>query len=396
MTESRLPGTNDAARDALFAAIVDSVPEAIIVTTPQGEISFINRATETLLGYPAAEVVGQSIVMLVPPQPGRRADVVKWLARWAGEPQGEQSRYLDFQARGRDGREMPVDVRVSTGDVAGQARFFITVRDNTARRQEQIGFKENDLRAGRILLMAEDGIVSCNADQIITFFNLRAEAMFGFRAEEVLGKPLTLLLPPAARPGHPAAVEAFGSGPTASRMMSERQQVIGIRRSGEVFPVEAAITRIAVGGALTYTAHLRDITARKAAQDRLEESERRFHAMFDHAFGAIALLATDGTVLEINRAARALTVGGGTLVGRPIWELPWLGAAQLSLDDAERGRVKAAVEAAAAGEKSRFTADLSDGGATRKIDLSFTPIADETGKVVYILPEGREVTGQAF
>jgi PAS domain S-box-containing protein len=389
--------TQTDARDAaMMTAIVESVPEAIIVSTPAGEIVFMNRAAERLLGYPAAEVVGRNILMLVPPQPGRRADPVKWLARWAAEPQHEQSRYLDFMARRRDGREMPVDVRVSQGEVGGQKRFFITLRDNTARRAEQIAFKESSLRAARILLVAEDAIVSCNAEQEITFFNLKAESMFGYRAEEVIGEPLSLLLPEVSRARHRADVTAFGAGTEASRMMSERQEVAGLRRSGEVFPIEAAITKIADGRAIIYTAHLRDITARKSAEARLRESERRLRAMFDHAFGAIALLAADGTVLEINRAARALTQGGEPLEQRFLWDLPWLGAASLAPDDEARGRLKAAVAEAAAGKPVRYTAELRDGEALRKIDLSLTPIEDETGKVVYILPEGREVTGQAF
>ena len=60
-----------------------------------------------------------------------RADPVKWLARWAAEPDLEQSRFLDLTARRRDGHEMPVEVRVRAGDIAGRPRYFITVRDNT-------------------------------------------------------------------------------------------------------------------------------------------------------------------------------------------------------------------------------------------------------------------------
>ncbi|HWA63063.1 MAG TPA: PAS domain S-box protein [Caulobacteraceae bacterium] len=384
----------DSADPVLFKAIVDSVPEAIIVSTPEGEITFMNHGAERLLGYSSADVAGKSITTLVPPQPGRRADAVKWLARWAAEPQPEQSRFLDFMARRKDGAEMPVDVRVSEGLVGGQRRFFITVRDNTARRKEQIAFKEANLRAARILLVAEDAIVSCDAEQNITFFNLSAEHMFGWRAEEAIGKPLAMLLPQGARAKHPASVEAFGAGPFASRMMSERQEVQGQRRDGEVFPIEATITKVAVGGVMTYTAHLRDISARKAAQAKLAESERRFRAMFDHAVGAIALLAPDGTVLEINTAARALTTGDGALVGHKLWELPWLGAAGGDAD-AGRQRLKDAVTAAAQGLAVRFPAELTDGGRTRRIDLSLTPVTDEAGKVIYILPEGHEAAGSA-
>ena len=325
MTEATalLPG--DAADEALFRAVVEGVPEAILVTTPDGVVTFLNRAAEDLFGYPSSEVVGQGIAMLVPPVRGRRADPVKWLARWAAEPQPEQARWLDFQARRRDGHEMPVDVRVSQGDILGQPRFFITVRDNTARRQEQASSRQTNLRAARILLIAEDAIVSCDANQNISFFNLKAESVFGYRAEEVLRQPLTLLLPEADRPRHASHLAEFAYGPIPSRMMSERAAVSGRRKSGEIFPIEAAITKVSVDGVLTFTAHLRDVTERNAAQAAMAESERRFRAMFDHAFGAIALLDPQGIVLEINRAARALTVGSEALVGQPLWDLPWLG-----------------------------------------------------------------------
>ena len=68
------------------------------------------------------------------------------------------------------------------------------------------------------------------------------------------------------------------------------------------------------------------MTERNAARQALLESERRIRAVFDHAGEAIALLTPDGRVLEINRAAAALTVDGRPVVGAPLWEVPWLGA----------------------------------------------------------------------
>ena len=380
----------ESGQSEFFRAIVDGVPEAIVVATPEGEIVYFNRGAERLFGYAAADVVGRSITMLVPPQPGRRADPLKWLARWAAERQSEQSRFLDFEARRRDGRAMPVDVRVTEGQAGGERRFFITLRDNSARRQEQTALKDANLRAARILLMAEDAIVSCDDTQTITFFNLAAERMFGYRMEEAIGQPLAMLLPEGERTAHAAMVEGFGADVAPSRMMSERREVRGLRRSGETFPIEAAITKVQVHGELTYTAHLRDISLRKAAQSQLAESERRFRAMFDHAAGALALLDAKGVVLEINRAARALTEGDGPLIGRRLWELPWLGAGAGAPDDAGRERLKDAIAATAAGATVRYEAELDDAGARRKIDLTLTPIRDDTGKVIYILPEGRE------
>lgn len=395
MSDTQQAGAGYAQTAEFFRAIVANVPEAIIVATPTGEIAFINPATEKLLGYSAEEVIGRNITMLVPQQPDRRADPMKWLTRWAAETDHTQSRFLDLIGKTKDGREMPVDVRVAETRLNSERRFLITFRDNTARRQEQNAFKEAHLRASRILMIAEDGIVSVDADQKITFFNLAAERIFGYRAEDVLGQPLDMLIPARFRKGHLAQVRGFGAGKIASQLMSQRGEVTGLRKNGEEFPVEATITKVSVGGNVTFTAHLRDITQRKKAQERLRESERRFRAIFDHAFEAIGLLSPDGTVLEINRAGRALTEGATQLEGLPLWDLPWAGG-EFAGDDFGRQRLKAAIAAAAKGETVRYTAEVTRGSETHKIDLSLVPVKDESGKVIYIVPEGRDVTGQVF
>lgn len=248
---------DDSATAGFHRMLVEGVPEAIIVSTPEGEITYFNPASERLLGYSAAEVTGRNITTLVPQQPGQRADPVKWLQRWAAEPEHEQSRYLDLIARRKDGTEFPADVRVVEAKLDGARRFLITFRDNTTRRQEHIAFKEKNLLFSRILMVAEDGIISVDADQLITFFNLKAEQMFGYRAEEVLGQPLAMLLPGRYRAAHNKQLVDFGRGRDASRWMSDRGPVTGLRKDGTEFPVDATITKVETGGRMTYTAHLR-------------------------------------------------------------------------------------------------------------------------------------------
>ncbi len=388
--------TQSPAKDRLspefFRALVEGVPEAIIVAAVDGTVAYFNPASEKLLGYDQSEVVGRSIAMLVPQQPDRRADAMKWLDRWAHESDDAQSRFLDLIAQTKSGKQMPVDVRVVERQVAGERRYFITLRDNTARRREQVSFKEAHLKASRILQVAEDGIISADAAQTIEFFNLKAEQIFGYRAEEVLGRPLPMLMPERYRHRHGDDVAGFGVGKQASRQMNERGHVVGLRKGGDEFPMEVAITKVAVGGVLTYTAHVRDITLRRLQEEKLKESERRFRAIFEHAFEAIGLIAPDGAVLEINRAGRLMTEGQSQLAGLPLWDLPWAGS-DLAPDDTARQRLKNAIADAARGEPVRYTAELRRGeGDIRKIDISLTPIRNDLGEVVYIVPEGRDVT----
>lgn len=391
MPNSAKTAEADLSKDGFFRSVIDGLPEAVIVSTVDGRIIYVNSSLEKLLGYSAEELQGENISKLVPQQPGQRAEPMKWLTRWAAEGQDAQSRFLDLTGRTKDGREMPVDVRVSEGDISGDHRFLISVRDNTAKRAEMVRNKESHLLMSRILAVAADGIVSVDENQNITFFNLTAEKLFGYRAEEVLGKPLEMLMPERYRKKHHLEVNAFVGSKQPSRFMNERGEVAGLRKDGTEFPVEATITKVTGGGTPTYTAHIRDVTMRKLHNRALEESQKRFNAIFDHAFEAIGLLDPDGRVIEINRAGRALTEDGGTLVGQFLWDLPWVGRLD-GIDTEGREQLEAAVGRARLGEVVRYTVEINQPSGMMQIDLSLTPVRGSSGAVEYIIPEGRDIT----
>ena len=375
----------DAARPGFHAALSAGLPEAVLVADPAGRITFANAAAVDLFGYPLDDLVGESLLQLVPRQPGRRADVVQWLSRWAAESDLEQARFLDLEARRADGEILLVEVRVRAGAVDGEARYFLSVRDMTVRRREQQALKDSYLRALRTMLLAEDAVISIDAGQTITFFNPSAERLFGYSIDEVLGKPLAMLLPPDVRDAHPRHVEAFQSGSRVARMMGERSLIWGIKKSGARVPLEAAISKVTVGGSQTFTAQLRDVTDRLAAQENLEEGERRIRAVFDNASDALALLDASGVILEINHAGEALAPKGQARVGRRLWETPWFGSV---MDAPTSEAIQAALGKAAMGERQVLQLQATPGAGPFRV--TFTPIRTDDRKAAYILAEGRE------
>ena len=139
-----------------------------------------------------------------------------------------------------------------------------------------------EARLAGILAIAADAIVSIDEQQRIQVFNDGAEAIFGWRREEVLGAPLDVLLPERFRAAHPGHVQDFAAAPTSARRMAERRAIFGRRKDGSEFPAEASIAKLEIDGERTFTVVLRDITDRKRAQDLLAEShadlERRVAA----------------------------------------------------------------------------------------------------------------------
>ncbi|MBO0696973.1 MAG: PAS domain S-box protein [Zavarzinella sp.] len=124
-------------------------------------------------------------------------------------------------------------------------------------------------RLADILDIAEDGILTVNLRREIVLFNRGAAKIFGYAPEEILGRPLEDLLPPAYRPAHPAQVESFARGPVVSRIMGERRVVAGRRKDGTEFPAEVTISKLESGGEPLLTAIVRDGTARKKYEDAL-------------------------------------------------------------------------------------------------------------------------------
>lgn len=120
-----------------------------------------------------------------------------------------------------------------------------------------------DLVLARVLQIATDAVVCVNAEQVIRYFNQGAEVMFGYEAAEALGQPLSLLLPKRFRLPHARHIESFGAEGIASRRMSERAPIFGLRKSGEEFPAEAAINRVSTDSGTLFTVLMRDVTEQR-------------------------------------------------------------------------------------------------------------------------------------
>ena len=135
----------------------------------------------------------------------------------------------------------------------------------TDRTALESALRRAEARLDGIVGIAADAVISIDHEQRIVFFNQGAERIFGWSAGEVLGLSLDVLLPPEAREIHRHHVAAFGSGRERARQMGHRREVAGLRRSGEVFPAEASISKHTVDGETLYHVMLRDVTDRHRA-----------------------------------------------------------------------------------------------------------------------------------
>lgn len=132
-----------------------------------------------------------------------------------------------------------------------------------------------------------------------------------------------------------------------------------------------------------------DITVQKLAEEALKESERKVRALFDHSSHFIGLMTIDGILIEANRTALEFSgVEASNVLNKYFWQGPWW-AHSLELQE----KVRQAVEKVARGEFVRFEAThVSRDGVAHYVDFSLKPVKDEAGKVIFLVPEGRDIT----
>jgi len=167
------------------------------------------------------------------------------------------------------------DLLAAMGALGSQVGQFV------ARRgvEEAVRVSESRLRA--MLEAALDAVVTMDHHGRVIGWNPAAEATFGYRPAEVIGRDMAdLIVPPSLRRVHRDGLARYlGTGHRA--VLDRRLELTGMRRDGTEFPVELTVTRIALPGPPTFTGYLRDITDRVRAVDSLRASRARLVEVAD-------------------------------------------------------------------------------------------------------------------
>ncbi len=146
-----------------------------------------------------------------------------------------------------------------------------------------------------IVALSEDAIISVDAAHRIRLFNRGAESIFGYSADEMLGRRLDLLLPARYQAIHRIYVTQFAHSGESLRAMNDRRPIVAVRKDGTEFPAEATITKFAVNGQMMLTVRLRDITERARAEEDLRQSR---HALEERVKERTAELSSAILTLE--------------------------------------------------------------------------------------------------
>ena len=185
--------------------------------------------------------------------------------------------------------------------IAGAALALLIVQQGYVRsrlreqRRIQAELRASEAKFSGILDIAADAIITVDQARRIVHFNRGAEEIFGYDANDAIGRDLAVLLPPRFRGSHDGHMERFAQSPITARRMGERREIFGLRSDGSEFPAEASISKLVAADGILFTVVLRDVTS----QQRAEQDERFLAAASSELAQTLVVDATLQAIVDL-------------------------------------------------------------------------------------------------
>lgn len=280
--------------------IFEEIQDAVVVTDLDGRVQLWNKGAEHIFGYAASEALGAEISTLYALEDeealkrqtsdtfrekrGPAAEV------WAHRKSGERCFLHLTHSLLRDEHGTPYGMVGYASDI-------------TELKRAEEALRESESRTRLIVDTAMDAVVTMDAGGRISGWNAQAEATFGWKTAEIIGKPLAeTIIPPEHREAHTRGLShylATGEG----KILNRRVEMKALRKNGETFPVEVAITAILnPNGPVSFSAFLRDISVRRRAEENLRQSEERYRTLIERMNDGLYRSTPDGKFIEVNPA----------------------------------------------------------------------------------------------
>jgi two-component system sensor kinase FixL len=279
-------GRSELLSKARLAAILASSEDAIIAKTTDGIVTDWNRGAETIFGYSAREMIGQPVSRLLPPGLEEEERRIQERIR-----AGEKIDHFETRRRRKDGTIIDVSVTISPiyddeGVLVGASKI---ARDITAAKTDRLALMEREAHLQSVLDTVPDAMIVIDTRGIIHSFSATAERLFGYTADEAVGRNVSFLMPEPYRGQHDGYLARY-MATGERRIIGIGRLVVGCRKDGSTFPVELAVGEMRSGDRRFFTGFLRDLTERQETQQRLQDLQAEL--IFMSRFTALGEMAS--------------------------------------------------------------------------------------------------------
>lgn len=263
-------------RELRFRNVFELSPSAVVITDAQGRIEDCNPAFRALVGHAAEQLRGSLLETLV--EPADRA--VHRQQREPRPPGAPQPSDAEHRYGTRDGTVVWVQTACrQEHDTAGRVERLVwssvdvTARKLTEGALQQSRDRQREIAEAMRLLMetAAQGIVSVDAEGRVVTANAALLRMFGWNADELIGRSIDELVPQSRRAAHARHRAEYARWPRA-RAMGAALELTAQRRDGGIFPVEVSLNHVTTADGGRTVAFVTDVTERKRAEAELRRS----------------------------------------------------------------------------------------------------------------------------
>ncbi len=251
--------------------IIDTAVDGIITIDRTGVVQSINPAGQRIFGYSDDEVIGQKVNMLMPRPYSQEHDGYLEKYRLTGEA-GIIGKGREVAGLRKDGTEFPMHLSVSEFRVENQRMYTGFVQDISKRKKMEATVLENEAKIRAIVETAEDAIVTIDEHGTIESVNSSVERLFGYSAEETVGRPISLLIPAPAKQADEE--DLTGASPLGTNGFGAAGQAFGRRKGGTLFPVRVSFSEFRIGTHKMFAGYFHDLTEQKQLQEQILQSER--------------------------------------------------------------------------------------------------------------------------
>jgi len=243
---------------------------SIMMRNLEGRFIAANSVFQHMLGYTESELC-QLNFMDVTHEEDRKTEL-----QLIGEIlEGKRQHYqIEKRYRRKDGALLWVrnNVALVPGMRDAPPFLFAVVEDITGRKQEESARRYSEERHRVVVETANDAVVSADESGAIQFANPATMRVFGYDAAELIGKPLTVLMPEFMQKLHENGFRRYLA--TGQRHVNwQGSEFTGLRKNGQEFPVEVSFGELTMNGRRVFTGFIRDISERKRAEEALRRSE---------------------------------------------------------------------------------------------------------------------------
>ena len=284
-----------------LSAIIESSEDAIIGKTLDGIVTSWNKAAEKIFGYTRAEIIGKSILVLVPP--GLHDEELKILEKLKN---GERIDHYETIRIKKDGSHIRISLTASpikdiNGKIIGISKIArdITEKIKIEEELKKLGSeKKAEERFRLVVEAAPNAMIMVGKGGKITLVNSQTEVLFGYQRNELLDQKIEMLVPERFRGNHPGHRDSFFADPKA-RAMGVGRDLFGLRKDGVEVPIEIGLNPIKTEEGTFVLASIIDITERKKA-------EERFRLVVEAAPNAKIMVGKEGKMTLVNTQTETL------------------------------------------------------------------------------------------